>query len=97
MNRIDRSTGPTQPGRSEVLQGVIAVIAEQMSMDSEKIRESDALDEDLGCDSLDLVEISMLLEDRFSISVPDEFSDRVKTVGQVVDGVTQLLPGCQSR
>jgi acyl carrier protein len=67
------------------------IIGEQMAIPLERIRESHALVEDLGCDSLDLVEISMETEEHFGIGVPDEFVDRVRTVGDVADGVLELL------
>ena len=84
---------PISLDRSEVFRGVTTAVAEQMGIAPEKIRESDALVEDIGCDSLDIVEISMLLEEQFDISIPDEFGDKVGTVGQVTDGVLRLLGG----
>jgi acyl carrier protein len=55
------------------------------------IRESDALDTDLGCDSLDKVEITMEIEEQFDLSIPDEYGEKVRTVGDITDGVLQLL------
>lgn len=80
----------TKPVRQDVLAGVVEIVAEQLGASAERLRESDAL-ETLGCDSLDIVEIAMQLEERFDISVPDEFADRVRTIGEVTDGVLQLL------
>ena len=57
----------------------------------EKILERHALVEDLGCDSLLLVEIAMEAEEQFGIPVPDEFLERIRTVGDVADGVLELL------
>ena len=91
MSADHTSATPATPDRSEVLSGVIGVVALQMGMDPVKIGESDALEEDLGCDSLDIVEISMELEEHFGISVPDEFGDQVKTIGNITDGVLRLL------
>jgi acyl carrier protein len=62
-------------------------------MDPATLRESDALVEDLGCDSLDIVEISMGLEEHFDISIPDDFNEEVGTIGQVTDGVLRLHAG----
>jgi acyl carrier protein len=53
--------------------------------------QTDAFIEDLGCDSLDVVEISMELEEHFDISIPNEFGDSAKTVGDAVDGIMRLL------
>lgn len=80
----------TTPKRADVLENVAQIVAEQLGMAAERIQESDTL-ESLGCDSLDIVEISMNLEERFDISVPDEFGEQVRTVGEVTDGVLQLL------
>lgn len=85
------STRPANTDRSEVLQGVLEIVAEQMGMDPMKISPRDALQEDLGCDSLDIVEITMEIEDHFDISVPDEVSNDMKTIGDVTNGVLQLL------
>ncbi len=91
MEYSDRASSVGTRDRAEVLQGVVGVIAEQMGMDPQQIRETDLLEEDLGCDSLDIVEITMELEEHFGISVPDEFGEQIKRVSQVTDGVMQLL------
>ena len=84
------STGLASTERPEILTGVKAIVAEQMGMDPQKIAESDVLEDDLGCDSLDMVEIAMNLEDHFDISIPEDFTDEVKTIGDVTDGVVRL-------
>jgi acyl carrier protein len=58
---------------------------------SETIQEEHNLEADLGCDSLDVVEISMEVEEHFGISVPDEIEEQGRTVRDVVDGVLHLL------
>jgi len=45
---------------------------------------------DLGCDSLDVIEITMEVEEHFDVTVPDEASERIDTVGQIADGVLEL-------
>jgi acyl carrier protein len=65
-----------------------------MGMPVDRIAEDNALVEDLGCDSLDIVEISMELEEHFDISIPDEFGEQIRTIGDVTDGVLQLLAEC---
>ena len=81
----------TRPSRDQVLADVKQIVGEQVAIPPEKIGESHTLVEDLGCDSLDLVEISMETEEHFGIGVPDEFVERVRTVGDVADGVLELL------
>ena len=87
-NRV--STELADSERHQILIGVIAIVAEQMGMDPQKISERDALQDDLGCDSLDMVEIAMELEDHFDISIPEDFTDEVRTIGDVTDGVMRL-------
>ena len=68
-----------------------AIVAENASMAADEIRLEHRLEEDLGCDSLDLVEITMEVEEQFDISVPDEVAERIKTVKDVVDGVMPFI------
>lgn len=79
------------PQRAEILRHVQEIVAEHLGMQVERIRESHALIEDLGCDSLDIVEISMELEEHFDISIPDEFDEQMRTIGHVTDGVLRLV------
>ncbi len=48
--------------------------------------------EDLGADSLDLVQITMALEERFALAIPDERAERVHTVGDVFELMAEFLP-----
>lgn len=77
--------------RDRVLREVLEVIAEMMGRAADELKPSDTLRDDLGCDSLDLVEISMRLEEQFDIEVPDEFGEEFNTIAQVADGVSRLL------
>lgn len=61
------------------------IIADQLSLDKEKIVETTVMAEELGADSLDLVEILMSLEDEFGISIPDEEIPNLKTIKDLVD------------
>ncbi len=81
------------PDRDRALQDVTQIVAEQMGMEVDQIKENNALVDDLGCDSLDIVEISMEIEDHFDISIPDGFDEKARTIGNVTDGVLQLLAG----
>ena len=67
------------------------IVSEHSSIPPTEIRDEHDLLGDLGCDSLDIVEIAMEIEEQFGVTVPDELSDRARTVGDVVDGVLQLL------
>ena len=85
------------PDRDEVLESVAQIVAEQIGAQPDRIAEGDALVEDLGCDSLDIVEIAMELEEHFDISIPDEFDKTARTIGNVTDGVLQLLAVANAR
>ena len=79
------------PSREGILRDVRQLVGEHMGIAPETIRESDALVADLGCDSLDVIEITMEVEEHFDITVPDEATERIDTVGQIADGVLDLL------
>jgi acyl carrier protein len=71
--------------RSEALAAITDVAVEVLDVESAQITEAARFKEDLEADSLDLVELVMGLEDRFSIEVPEEELDGVTTVGHAVD------------
>ena len=61
------------------------IVANQFSVDASKISDTTNIAEELGADSLDLVEILMSLEDEFGVSIPDEVIPNIKTVKDVVE------------
>lgn len=61
------------------------IIANQLSIDVDKLTENTNMSEDLGADSLDLVEILMSLEDEFKVSIPDEAIPQIKSIKDVVE------------
>ena len=61
------------------------IIADTVNLDEAEIKEESTLKEDLGIDSLDAVEISIALEDAFSISIPQEKVAEFTTVQDIVD------------
>ncbi|MDQ3647169.1 MAG: acyl carrier protein [Actinomycetota bacterium] len=74
--------------REEVLERVRAHLAEELEVDPSAIEEGTRFKEDLEADSLDLVELVVELEDRYSIRIPDEEAARILTVGQAADYVS---------
>ncbi|MDU1411607.1 MAG: acyl carrier protein [Clostridium sp.] len=62
-----------------------AKIAEQLSIDEDEITMESEFIDDLGADSLDLVELIMALEEEFDMEIPDEDAEKITTVGDVVD------------
>ena len=68
-----------------MLEKVIAVLADKLSKDEAEITAESNIREDLGADSLDMVEIVMGLEDEFDIEIPDEDAEKIKSVGDAVE------------
>lgn len=68
-----------------VLEKVKAILAEQFDVEEDKITAETDLQEDLGADSLDVVDLLMSIEDEFEVEVPDEEIENIKTVGSLVD------------
>ena len=67
------------------LEKITKLLAEQLNIDVTKITTESKVIEDLGADSLDVVEMLMTLEDEFNITVSDEESVALKTVGDIVN------------
>jgi acyl carrier protein len=61
------------------------VIVEQLNVEEDDVNEEASFVDDLGADSLDIVELVMALEEQFSISIPDEEAENIKTVGDAVE------------
>jgi acyl carrier protein len=70
--------------REEILEKVKAVIVEQLNVEEDDVVEDAAFVDDLGADSLDIVELVMALEEEFGIAIPDEDAESIKTVGDAV-------------
>ena len=63
---------------------VIDIIVEQLGVDREKVTPEAKFIDDLGADSLDTVELVMTFEEKFSLEVPDEDAEKLKSVSDVV-------------
>ncbi len=72
-----------------MLEKVCTVIAETLSCDITALNEATNLQDDLGADSLDAVELNMALEDTFGISISDEELAELKTIGDIVKVVSE--------
>ena len=63
---------------------IINLIADKLGKKKESKKMDSHLVEDLGADSLDVVELVMALEEKFDINVPDEDAEKISTVGDIV-------------
>ena len=73
----------------EVFEKVKAIIVEQLQVNEEIVTEEASFIDDLGADSLDLVELIMALEEEFGIEIPDGDAEKVTTVQDVVDYIKE--------
>jgi acyl carrier protein len=60
-------------------------VAEQLGVEADEVTLESSFIDDLGADSLDIVELLMALEEEFDIEIPDEEAEKLATVGDVVD------------
>ncbi len=70
---------------------VVDVIVDQLGVERSKVTPDAKLIDDLGADSLDIVELVMSLEDKFPVEVSDEDSEKLRTVGDVVAYIKEHL------
>ena len=61
------------------------IIVEQLGVESDDVKIESSFVDDLGADSLDIVELIMALEEEFNLEIPDEEAEKIATVGDVVD------------
>lgn len=67
-----------------VLEKVRLILCQQLDLEEEKITMESSITDDLGADSLDVVDLLMSIEDEFDMEIPDEEIENVKTVGDLV-------------
>ena len=72
---------------SSVEDQVRGIIAEQLGLKAEEIKNDASFVDDLGADSLDTVELVMALEEEFETEIPDEEAEKITTVQQAIDYV----------
>lgn len=67
-----------------IIDKVKSIIVEQLGVDEEDIKMESSFVDDLGADSLDIVELVMALEEEFDLKIPDEDAEKIRTVGEAV-------------
>ena len=73
----------------EILAQLKPVVAEQLGVDESEVREDASFTEDLNADSLDLVELIMSLEEKFGLQISDEDAEKLTTVGEAVEFISE--------
>lgn len=75
----------------EIAERVKRIIEEQLMVDASEITEKATFIDDLGADSLDIVEMIMELEEEFGIEIPDEDAEKITTVGEAIEYIRSLV------
>ncbi len=68
---------------------VSAMLASQLNIDEKVIKPTSKIVEDLGADSLDMIEMLMTMEEEFGVSVPDDKAETLKTVADIVNFIDE--------
>lgn len=77
--------------QESLFERVREIIAEQLMMKPEEIEPGSDFVEDLGADSLDVVELVMAFEEKFGIQIPDEEAEKINTVQEAVDYIRKKI------
>ena len=65
------------------------IVVEQLGVDEEEVTEQASFVDDLGADSLDIVELVMALEEEFDLEIPDEDAEKIASVGDAVNYIKE--------
>lgn len=76
---------------ADVFDRVKKIIVDRLDVEEEKIMLESSFKEDLGADSLDIVELVMELEDEFEMEISDEDAEKIATVGDAVQYIQNRL------
>ncbi|MGF1466207.1 MAG: acyl carrier protein [Sandaracinaceae bacterium] len=75
----------------ETADKVKEIISQQLDVDVSQIKEESQFIEDLGADSLAIVELVLAFEEHFEIEIPDEDTEKIRTVGDAVSYITEHM------
>ena len=70
---------------SETADRVKKIVVEQLGVEAEKVTEEASFIDDLGADSLDIVELVMAFEEEFGVEIPDDAAEKITTVKDAID------------
>lgn len=69
----------------EIADRVKELVVEQLGVEPEEVTDEASFVEDLGADSLDIVELVMAFEEEFDLEIPDEDAEKIQTVGNAIE------------
>ena len=75
----------------EVFEKVKGIIVDQLGTPEDNVKMDSSFIDDLGADSLDIVELVMAIEETFDIEIPDEDAEKVVTIGDVVKYISEKV------
>lgn len=77
--------------KDDVFAKVKGIIVEQLGVDEEEVTEGASFVDDLGADSLDIVELIMALEEEFGLEIPDEDAEKISTVKDATNYIREKI------
>ncbi len=86
--RLVNSLEGLQMSTTNIEAKVKSIIADQLGVGEDEIKPESSFIEDLGADSLDIVELVMAMEEEFEVEIPDEEAENIKTVGDAINYVS---------
>jgi acyl carrier protein len=81
------------PSRNDVFEKLKVIVVDKLSVSESEVSEDAAFFEDLGADSLDIVDLVMGIEEEFDIQIPDEHVERIATVRHAIEYILDSHTG----
>lgn len=74
---------------SEIQSKVVSLVVDHLGVDEKEVTLNASFIDDLGADSLDIVELVMAFEEEFGVEIPDDAAEKITTVGDAVTYITE--------
>jgi acyl carrier protein len=76
---------------ASVEERVIEIVCENLAVSKDQVSRTTSFVDDIGADSLDIVELIMELEEEFEITIPDDQAEKIRTVGEAIDYIEREI------